>query len=219
MSVMLRSVGVPSRVVAGYATGEFDDRSQSFIVRENDAHSWPEVFFPTYGWVEFEPTPVKATIAHGEEEPQTDTTIGAGIGDEEDYSDEAILFEGPSLWVRLLWGGLIAAFLALLAVSAARYLQWRWLSKLSYEGQVYEKMCRLAVPAGLGPKPYQTPGEYARSLANELPDHENEIGTIVGSYVKSTYTGHSLGDEERQATGKAWLHLRKRLWKRVIRRR
>ncbi|MFZ4828560.1 MAG: transglutaminase TgpA family protein, partial [Phototrophicaceae bacterium] len=54
MVVMLRGLGIPSRMAAGFAAGEWD--GQKYIVREKDAHTWVEVYFPNYGWVEFEPT-------------------------------------------------------------------------------------------------------------------------------------------------------------------
>ncbi|MHB0989392.1 MAG: transglutaminase-like domain-containing protein [Bellilinea sp.] len=54
--LMLRSLGIPARWVVGYAQGEYDPNARVYIVRERDSHAWPEVFFPEYGWVEFEPT-------------------------------------------------------------------------------------------------------------------------------------------------------------------
>ncbi len=60
MAVMLRSLGVPTRFVAGFAQGEWDAPYQRYVVRESDAHTWVEVFFPGYGWVEFEPTANRA---------------------------------------------------------------------------------------------------------------------------------------------------------------
>ncbi len=54
MVVMLRGLGIPSRMAAGFAAGEWDGRQ--YIVREKDAHTWVEVYFPNYGWIEFEPT-------------------------------------------------------------------------------------------------------------------------------------------------------------------
>jgi len=56
MVVMLRSLGVPARMVAGFAEGEWDASLGRYIVRERDAHTWVEVYFPGYGWIEFEPT-------------------------------------------------------------------------------------------------------------------------------------------------------------------
>src|SRR5205823_9738177 len=56
MAVMLRSVGIPSRVASGYVTGDWDASTQSYIATEHHAHSWTEVYFPGYGWITFEPS-------------------------------------------------------------------------------------------------------------------------------------------------------------------
>lgn len=57
MAVMLREVGVPSRIATGFRGGEYNDISGSYIVRGRDAHAWVEVYFPGSGWVDFDPTP------------------------------------------------------------------------------------------------------------------------------------------------------------------
>jgi protein-glutamine gamma-glutamyltransferase len=56
MTVMLRTIGIPARVVNGFRGGEYNDVTGSYIVREKDAHSWVEVYFPEFGWVTFDPT-------------------------------------------------------------------------------------------------------------------------------------------------------------------
>jgi transglutaminase-like putative cysteine protease len=53
--ILLRSAGVPARMVVGFAQGEYAP-PDNFTVLEKDAHAWPEVYFPGIGWVEFEPT-------------------------------------------------------------------------------------------------------------------------------------------------------------------
>ena len=57
MAVMLRTLGIPSRVVNGFRTGEFNDLTSQYVVRASNAHSWVEAYFPGYGWVAFDPTP------------------------------------------------------------------------------------------------------------------------------------------------------------------
>lgn len=57
MTVMLRTLGIPARVVNGFRGGEYNDLTGSYIVREKDAHSWVEAYFPEFGWVSFDPTP------------------------------------------------------------------------------------------------------------------------------------------------------------------
>ena len=54
--LMLRAVGVPARFAAGFAEGSYDPESNQYFVSSTDSHSWPEVYFPGFGWVEFEPT-------------------------------------------------------------------------------------------------------------------------------------------------------------------
>lgn len=56
MAVMLRSLGIPARVSAGFASGQFIEDAGVYRVRASDAHTWVEAYFPDYGWIQFEPT-------------------------------------------------------------------------------------------------------------------------------------------------------------------
>jgi protein-glutamine gamma-glutamyltransferase len=58
MTVMLRSLRIPARLVTGFRTGEFNDLTRQYVVRASNAHAWVEAYFPGYGWVSFDPTPV-----------------------------------------------------------------------------------------------------------------------------------------------------------------
>lgn len=57
MAVMLRTLHIPSRLVNGFRTGEYNDLTGQYVVRASNAHSWVEAFFPGYGWISFDPTP------------------------------------------------------------------------------------------------------------------------------------------------------------------
>jgi transglutaminase-like putative cysteine protease len=57
MAIMLRAIGIPSRVVNGFAGGEFNDITSQYVIRASDAHSWVEAYIPGEGWLEFDPTP------------------------------------------------------------------------------------------------------------------------------------------------------------------
>ena len=57
MAVMLRSLHIPSRLVTGFRTGEFNDLTGQYVVRASNAHSWVEAYFPGNGWISFDPTP------------------------------------------------------------------------------------------------------------------------------------------------------------------
>jgi len=68
---MLRTQGIATRIVNGFQTGQYNDQAKRYIVRQKDAHSWVEVYFPKQNvWVPFDPTP-----AAGDE----DNAASAGI--------------------------------------------------------------------------------------------------------------------------------------------
>jgi transglutaminase-like putative cysteine protease len=57
MAIMLRTLQIPSRVVNGFRTTEFNDLTSNYVIRASSAHSWVEAYFPGNGWVTFDPTP------------------------------------------------------------------------------------------------------------------------------------------------------------------
>jgi len=57
MAIMLRSIGIPARIVNGFSGGEFNDLTSQYVIRASDAHSWVEAYIPGEGWMEFDPTP------------------------------------------------------------------------------------------------------------------------------------------------------------------
>ena len=65
MAVMLRSIGIPSRVVNGFRGGEFNDLTGKYLIRAKDAHSWVEAYFPGEGWISFDPTPAASVSDSG----------------------------------------------------------------------------------------------------------------------------------------------------------
>ncbi len=62
MATMLRSQGIPARTASGYAEGHSDPETNTVFLTERDAHTWVEVYFPQYGWIEFEPTAGESTL-------------------------------------------------------------------------------------------------------------------------------------------------------------
>ena len=78
MTVMLRAVGVPARLAAGYAAGEVPEGASRRAVRDSDSHGWTQVFFPEYGWIDFEPSPNWPEAAQFS--PASTSGIGAGAG-------------------------------------------------------------------------------------------------------------------------------------------
>jgi transglutaminase-like putative cysteine protease len=69
MVMMLRTLGIPARMAAGFAQGTYDPAQGLFTVQERDAHTWVEVYFPGYGWIEFEPTAAQAPLNRTDDIP------------------------------------------------------------------------------------------------------------------------------------------------------
>jgi hypothetical protein len=81
MALLLRMAGIPTRVATGFTAGSLDRRSKEYVVRDLDAHSWVEAWFPRIGWVTFDPTPSAAPPRS-----QSDDRATAAIGDVPQFS-------------------------------------------------------------------------------------------------------------------------------------
>jgi protein-glutamine gamma-glutamyltransferase len=62
MAVMLRLLGIPARVAAGFTSGTYDADEKEWVVTDHNAHAWVEVWFPKFGWIPFDPTPGRGQL-------------------------------------------------------------------------------------------------------------------------------------------------------------
>lgn len=119
--VLLRSLGIPARLAVGFAQGEHQRGTNVNLVYERNAHAWPEVYFPGFGWVEFEPTvsqdPIYRPLGEIETEDEGRLRVPPGGDTEERWRDRLAELEGldelaPGEGVptpsRSLWDGLRA---------------------------------------------------------------------------------------------------------------
>lgn len=214
MIVMLRSLGIPARLAAGFARGEYDPELNAFRVVSADAHSWVEVYFPHYGWIEFEPTSAQPGIFRAPSAesaapfssedlsepavPEMDRTLqersnipidqeaGAPDGLTIPWFGGEINLPGVVLdWRSIGTGGLLLAALA--GVSA---WLWRlWTAPISSILKLYQRMLRVAGWMGLAIRPWQTPFEHAAVLQHTIPSRQREVEIITSQYVYQTF-GH-----------------------------
>jgi len=127
-ALLLRLVGVPTRVVVGFATG-VPQRDGRFQVRDVDAHSWIEVYFQRYGWVAFNPTP---------------SASGAEIPRQLDLLAPAPATTGSGRHLHRAPGGLlVGALLAVLATAGAVLIRRRRGRRAEF-GQLLEELVRCA---------------------------------------------------------------------------
>ena len=62
MTLMLRLLGIPSRVAVGFTSGRYDEDDKEWVVSDTNAHAWVEVYFPRFGWIPFDPTPGRGQL-------------------------------------------------------------------------------------------------------------------------------------------------------------
>ena len=76
MALMLRYLGIPARVAAGFTSGIHDKEAGTWSVNDREAHTWVEVWFTGYGWLPFDPTPGRGTLGG----PYTTSSISFDAG-------------------------------------------------------------------------------------------------------------------------------------------
>jgi len=64
MTVMLRAIGIPARLINGFQSGTFNPISNQYVIRASDAHSWVEAYLEARGWTTFDPTPPDPSARH-----------------------------------------------------------------------------------------------------------------------------------------------------------
>ncbi|TMB43628.1 MAG: transglutaminase domain-containing protein [Chloroflexi bacterium] len=235
MGDMLRSLGIPARLVNGFGPGVFDSQSQSYVVRGQDAHTWVEVYFPAYGWIPFEPTkdgtytPISrgqtglTTCLHdsGCDDPGTAGSTGSvapvpgvrpGSTDSASAGSQAgrfpVSFSDPGTLTKVL--GLIIALVLLVFAGVTRYLRPR-----SVMG-VWKRTLTLARLAGAERPPGETPMELGRRLQREFPEAADSAGSLASGFAVAAYAPPELASSVRGSVFEAWSALRPILLRRVL---
>jgi len=90
MALMLRYLGIPSRVAAGFTSGTYDRERRVWNVSDRNAHTWVEVWFQGFGWLPFDPTPGRGNLSGP-------------------YSASSFSFDAPGARAVLTAAGLAAA--------------------------------------------------------------------------------------------------------------
>ena len=208
-TVMLRTLGVPTRFVGGWSTGTYDDQSKMIVVRDNNRHGWIQVYFNEYGWVDVEVTPGK-TMPVGYVSnlvPETERKSPADIsGFEEDDAymqdiEDLSQFQlGPgnnNQGNRNLYGLFVFSGYILLVITGILFLflgviifvVWWSLSvrDLNPEVKSFVIMSRLASFAGVGRSKHETPYEFAERLEFTIKEIETYPTFVAGVYSRSVY--------------------------------
>lgn len=219
MAVMLRSIGVPSRVAVGFALDDslYDPTSKSYEVTEEQAWTWPEVFFPGLGWVEFNPTPSRDLLVRPGDDSEARAAaatefVDPGFDEEELFNElgpggtpadlDVTTGEGEEsalvgFLARLVGWALVAATVLLVVVVVARVLWNRMFRHLGPGARRWAKVQLLANLAGLRPAHDRTPGEFAEDLASRIGEPA-ALQALARSYTRARYGGPEAESETEQ---------------------
>ena len=218
LTVMLRSIGIPARLVAGFSPGEFNPFTGLYVVRNTDAYAMTEVYFPKYGWFAFDPIPGHPLMPPSIEEFQTFSVLRhfwkwvAGWLPTPVTGLLNNLFGAIFSWITKAiawflalfskgWIGVLTGLIVATGLSFLGWLGWnqlrawryrRWLGKLPPMESLYQQMLSWATQKGFSKHPAQTPLEYARvSYQQHSPATAEVIDEICQAYVIWRYGGKS----------------------------
>jgi hypothetical protein len=228
MVVMLRSVGVPARYVRGYSQGSKVDGVYQLL--ESDGHAWPEVFFPGFGWVEFEPTggepPLNRPSSKAQQadpSPSYRPNLPVNLDELRELGlnrDPGPAAKTPPFWQRLRWWGWVGLSLPVLAavvLSLFAVRRRRRMEGLSVAERVYEDMVSWVRRLfRIEPLAHQTPLEYASVVSQHVPKGRPAVERIAGLYVEERFGGKVISEVDAEA---AWSSALPDLWRRWIERK
>jgi transglutaminase-like putative cysteine protease len=217
-ALMLRSVGVPTRLAVGYLPGDASKTPFEYLLRDKYYHAWPQVYFPDYGWVDVEATPagpaslvsintpwVSSPVIAAS--PQWDVwqgstppsiydlgkinmgNIAGNLGTETD----TLSFTGKlgrALLFIFIAALIIALIIGLVLLIRAASFRWLWrVDRNAIAYGTYVNMCRLAAMVGLIPTPQQTPLEFTAVLVEALPEDAEAVQYIARVYMENRFGG------------------------------
>ncbi len=237
MGDMLRSLGIPTRLVNGFGPGQYDQASHSWVVHGDDAHTWVESYFPTFGWIPFEPTPASGGYTQitrgtsGENVCVRDngcdvsaggvTAGGVGVvggghqaanqgGGGLPGGGSSIRLHIPDASTLTKVVAILLAIVLLLLAAATRYLRPRTVMA------VWRRTLSLASLAGAERRPGETPLELGRRLQRTFPEAAEPVGALATGFVVAAYAPPEEASSSRASVMEAWTALRPLMLRRVF---
>ncbi len=164
MVVLARAAGLPARLVTGYIGGYYDQNLDAYLVTADLAHAWPEVYFPEYGWIIFEPTGGRQEV----DRPEAPLPKFA-----QDYSssfDPLIPEKEPLITNWWLVGVGILAGIPLVGflIFAADDIYLKRFSPEKQLQRIFRRIYRYARWMGIDIKPGDTPSRFSGKLIHQL---------------------------------------------------
>lgn len=218
MVVLARAAGLPARLAVGYAPGRFDPIQARHIITAADAHSWPEIYFPGYGWVEFEPT--AALPVNNRSVPELPEQQAQAV------NSPPVIAPPPPAGPNWLWPVASATVAGLLLIVTGGWLLDGWrlrrLPPAALVQAVYQRLQQHGVRLAIPTRPGDTPFEFASMFIDRVQFHAagrhtlrpipTEVNRLTQLYVQTAYSNHPPQTHDKLQCLQLWRSLRRRLW-------
>lgn len=224
LAVLLRTLGVPTRVVTGYAGGTYSAVGGYYMVSDSDAHSWVEVFFPGLGWIEFDATPPDA-LARGPQEFAADLflywdavlmawrryVVDYHLLDQVEYvrslgrwlkgepSDPAAPAQAPSARTFPPVVGFVllsAAVLFALTRMLVRQAAARAPVASLGDAEFYRRFLDLLKRRGLTLNDAHTPTQRAKEVTKAWPESAEAVNALTAEYIRVRFGGEPANEKQ-----------------------
>ncbi len=236
MALMARDLGMPSRIAMGFASGQYNSKSNDYVILGTQAHAWPQIYFGQYGWINFEPTssfplfqrgtsgngastgsPVPVPVnpnPRGHPDPTKGHPLGGGASGSKASAQSNPLLVGAGVSATLL---LVFALLAAILLSMWWRLLYRGLSPVL---AAFARTTQLGGWAGVVPKLSETPTEYMEQLSQLVPGQRPALERLSDLYARERWGGglspEALGEVSHLYSA-VRASLLQRIWERVQR--
>jgi transglutaminase-like putative cysteine protease len=236
MAVMLRAQGIPARVAVGYVLDPADKVDSTYTVAKDNAYSWVEVYFPKYGWVNFNPTAGEPAGGAVDAIGATTGSFGSDPGPldleglfpnidvaKPDPQNPAVVALNEDATVHsdppwtLIWS-LSGALAAIVAVYVVGRTTWnRGTRGLEPRATMWAKVQRVAGWAGLGAHEAETPREWSRRLGGAI-EHPDDAKSLADAYEEARYGRPENRRVDEAEAASAYRRLRNTLFASLFRR-
>ena len=226
MATMLRSVGIPTRLAAGYSGGSFNKTTNVSSILDSDSHGWVQVYFPNYGWIDFEPTPQWDRPTRNMRDLDSSPFVRSGnltngsmsnldmleelLEDTETYSSiDSLPNERQSEIFSIKYFQYILLILSIISIPIILFLIF-WnlsLKGLSKSEEVFTKCCWLGHISGVRKPRGQTAQKYINSIGKRFPEISDDTSILATAHTASTY---GINNEDFTAS-ESWKRVRKTL--------
>lgn len=239
MAVMLRSLGIPTRVVVGFTPGDYTPPAQedasaigTYRVLERNAHAWVEVYFPTYGWIQFEPTASEPLPTRPESLagllPETVPTppFIDNLEELEDLRSQRDLTALPEVLspsaraMRWLEGNWRALAVAVGLVTAAVVGWWLYRRRQAKFFGAAHLIPRLFLLLGVWADRLKvtwpdsfTAMERVDAFGKKVPDAGPSLTRLATLFTAERYGKQETGEPDLRVTAAEWQQLQPTLWK------